>query len=68
MLERNTIIPLADALFSRCIVCGKMLDFYLLPLVEEGNRIKEAEHEAICCGNRYILIPHDVIVDIQQDS
>ena len=67
MLERNTIIPLADALFSRCIVCGKMLDFYLLPTVEEGNKIKEAEYEAICCMNRYILIPHDVVVDIQED-
>ena len=66
MLEANTIVPIADALSSRCNTCGKILEWKAMcgtccPEIESDSMYLETS----CCGNEYILAVNDVIVEIR---
>ena len=67
MLERNTIIPLADALTSRCPVCGQILVWYVIGDIDDdtGSFVPETINvESFCCNTYFNLTPHDVVVEI----
>jgi len=71
MLEANTIVPFADAISSRCPICGKVLEWYVT-----GDSLEGADDcfrpdsicvESNCCDTYFTLSPHDVVVEIQSN-